>query len=108
MQRIAKQFKVANGQAKRGVPMGLKLGPLWIIVFWMAIMALLYVAMDHYLKPKAVTVNASVDLLIPKVRDGHFYATGTINGKSVRFPVDTGESRVTVSEALARVRVYRA
>lgn len=102
MQRIAEQFKVASGQAQRGVPMGLKLGPLWILVFWMAIMALLYVAMDHYLKPQAATVSASGDLLIPKARDGHFYATGTINGKSVRFLVDTGASTVMVSDAFAR------
>jgi aspartyl protease family protein len=102
MQRISEKFKAANGQAPRSLPTRLKWAPMWIIVFWMAIMALIYVAMDHYLKPQAVTVSASGDLLIPKARDGHFYATGTINGKSVRFLVDTGASTITVSEAFAR------
>ncbi len=81
---------------------GLKWGPLAIVAFWMVIMGLLYVLMTYYLKPKPVTITASGDLVIPKARDGHFYAAGTVNGQAVMFMVDTGASLVTVSEPFAR------
>lgn len=64
-------------------------------------MGLLYVAMNHYLKPKPLIVSASGDLVIPRARDGHFYASGSVNGKPVNFLVDTGASLVTVSEQFA-------
>ena len=77
-------------------------GPLAIVTFWAVIMGLLYVLMTQYLKPKPVTITAQGDLVIPKSRDGHFYAAGTVNGRNVMFMVDTGASTVTVSEKFAR------
>lgn len=85
-----------------GLSRGLKWGPLGIVVFWLAVMGLLYVAMNHTLKPKPAIVSASGDLVIPRARDGHFYAVGLVNGQPVRFLVDTGASLVTVSDAFAR------
>lgn len=85
-----------------GLSRGLKWGPLGIVVFWLAVMGLLYVAMSHALKPKPAIVSASGDLIIPRARDGHFYALGLVNGQPVNFLVDTGASLVTVSEAFAR------
>ena len=85
-----------------GLSRGLKWGPAGILVFWLAVMGLLYVAMDHYLKPRPVMVSASGDLVIPRARDGHFYALGVVNGRPVNFLVDTGASLVTVSEPFAR------
>ncbi len=35
-------------------------------------------------------------------KDGHFYASGSINGRPVNFLVDTGATLVTVSEKFAR------
>lgn len=81
---------------------GLKWGPLGIVVFWMAVMGVLYVAMNHYLKPKPLVISASGDLIISRARDGHFYAMGSVNGKTAKFLVDTGASLVTVSEQFAR------
>lgn len=77
-------------------------GPLGVLVFWLLVMGALYAAMAHYLKPEPVVVTAQGDLVIPKARDGHFYADGTVNGQPVRFMVDTGASLVFVSEPLAR------
>lgn len=90
-----------QGVSQSGLSSGLKWGPLGIVVFWMLVMGGLYLAMTHYLKPKPVTVSATGDLVIPRDRDGHFYALGAINGQPVTFLVDTGASLVTVSEALA-------
>ena len=85
-----------------GLSWGLKLAPLWIIVFWAFVMGCLYLAMDHYLKPKPAVVSANGDLVIPRSRDGHFYAQGQVNGQPVNFLVDTGASLVTVSHQFAR------
>lgn len=91
-----------NSKSSSGLSKGLKWGPFGIVVFWIVIMGLLYVAMNHYLKPKPLIVTASGDLVIPRARDGHFYAAGAVNGKPVNFMVDTGASQVTVSEQFAR------
>jgi len=91
-----------NRKPSNGLSKGLKWGPFGILVFWMVVMGLLYVAMNHYLKPKPLVVSASGDLVIPRARDGHFYAIGSVNGKPANFLVDTGASLVTVSEKFAR------
>ncbi len=77
-------------------------GAMAILVFWLTVIGALYALMHQYLKPRPVTITASGDLVIPKSRDGHFYATGSVNGQPVTFMVDTGASLVTVGEAFAR------
>lgn len=41
-------------------------------------------------------------IVLPASSGGHFVADGSINGKAVRFMVDTGATRVTLSEKDAR------
>ncbi len=77
-------------------------GSVGIFVFWLAVMGLLYAGIYQYLKPKPLAVSAAGELVIPRARDGHFYADGSVNGKSVRFLVDTGATLVVVSEEFAR------
>lgn len=101
-ERETQHPRPAQGLRQTGVSSGLKWGPFGIVVFWMLVMGGLYLAMTHYLKPKPVTVSATGDLIIPRDRDGHFYANGSINGQAVTFLVDTGASLVTVSESLAQ------
>lgn len=84
-----------------GLTTGLKWAPLGIVVFWMLVMGLLYAGMKYYLQPKSVVVSATGDLIIPRARDGHFYAPGLVNGVPVNFLVDTGASLVTVSAPFA-------
>ena len=76
-------------------------GTYLIVLFWLAIAGALYLAASLYLKPKPQIITASGDLVLPRDRDGHFYAVGSVNGQSVRFLVDTGASLVTVSEQFA-------
>jgi len=85
-----------------GIGRGLKWGPLGIVLFWLVVMGLLYLAMNHYLKPAPLVVTAAGDLVIPKSRNGHFHVEGRINGRPVQFMVDTGASLVVVSEEFAR------
>ncbi len=77
-------------------------GLIPMMVFWCVVMALLYLAMTHYLKPRQVQVLANGDLVITRSHDGHFYTMGTVNGREARFLVDTGASLVSVSEAFAQ------
>ena len=86
-------------------------GTYLIVLFWLAIAGALYLAASLYLKPKPQIITASGDLVLPRDRDGHFYAVGSVNGQSVRFLVDTdftlvtktaeGPQLVTVSEQFA-------
>lgn len=79
-----------------------KTGLIPMMVFWCVVMGLLYLLMTHYLKPKQAQVLANGDLVINRSQDGHFYTTGTINGREARFMVDTGASLVSVSEKFAQ------
>lgn len=90
------------GSAGSGNGLGTAWGPLAIVLFWLAVMTLLYVLMIQVLKPPPLVVLSTGELAIPRARDGHFYAQGTIQGKPVSFLVDTGASLVVVSEAFAR------
>jgi len=80
----------------------IKTGLIPMMIFWFAVMGLLYVLMSHYLKPKQAQVLANGDLVINRSLDGHFYTTGKINGKEANFMVDTGASLVTVSDEFAQ------
>jgi aspartyl protease family protein len=79
-----------------------KTGLIPMMIFWCVVMGLLYLLMTYYLKPKQAQVMANGDLVINRSQDGHFYTTGTVNGREARFMVDTGASLVSVSEAFAQ------
>jgi aspartyl protease family protein len=80
---------------------GLLWGSFGTTVFWLLVLGALYLGAQRYLQPKPVKISASGELIIPRARDGHFYAAGTVNGRPVNFLVDTGASLVTVSQRFA-------
>jgi len=84
-----------------------QMGLIPMMIFWFAVMALLYGLMTHYLKPKQAQVLANGDLVIERAHDGHFYVPGAVNGRDVKFMVDTGASLVSVSEAFAEKAAIR-
>ena len=73
-----------------------------MVAFWVAVMGLLYLAMDRWQQPRATRVTAEGALVVPRHPDGHFRVAGAVNGEPVLFLVDTGASVVAVSDALAR------
>lgn len=76
----------------------------WIILaFWLGVIGALYLVMERLLQPPAAVYHAegAGELHLPRHRDGHFYAAGSINGVPVVFLVDTGASIVSVSDAVA-------
>ena len=74
---------------------GLRWGPLVILLFWLVVMGALYAVMRQVLKPPPLTVSVSGELVIPRARDGHFYARGQVHGQPVTF-------LVVVSQEFAR------
>ena len=91
-----------SNSSKSSITRTLRLGAVWITLFWMVVMGVLYMGAKRYLAPKPVSISISGELRIPRGREGHFVAQGKINGVPVNFLVDTGASFVTVSEAFAR------
>jgi aspartyl protease family protein len=73
-----------------------------MIIFWTAVMGLLYWGMKHYQQVKPAQIIQAGVMSIPRSSDGHFYVKGSVNGVSTTFMVDTGASLVTVSESFAR------
>ena len=98
--RLSDRKPTINGNIS-SLPTSGKWGSTLIFIFWIAVMGVLYAVMNHYLKPTPISVSATGDLVIPRARDGHFYAAGLVNGKPVNFMVDTGASLVTISEKFA-------
>ena len=80
---------------------------LGMALFWLAALGALYLAMDRWLQPAAVTVQADGSVQLQRHRDGHFYAAGQLNGQPVQFLVDTGATAVAVTDALAEAAGLR-
>ena len=97
----AKRGKASQDGASRVAASPIKTGLIPMMVFWCAVMGLLYLLMTQYLKPKQARVSANGDLVIQRAQDGHFYTLGTVNGRAANFMVDTGASLVSVSDAFA-------
>lgn len=49
----------------------------------------------------AGTPGASGELVLTRARDGHYYADGEINGKPVKFLLDTGATQIALSRRQA-------
>jgi aspartyl protease family protein len=98
------QWRDAPPRRGRGEPLSraLRWGHVGLLAFWFAVMGVVYLAMDHYMKPRQAVVTAEGELRVPRHRDGHFYVEGAVNGKPLTFLIDTGASGVVVSEAFAR------
>lgn len=79
-----------------------RFGHIYIVLFWAVVMGVVWVAMELFMEPKSAVVTAQGELVIPRHRDGHFYVEGTVNGKPLRFMVDTGATGVVVTEAFAQ------
>ena len=71
------------------------------LVFWLVVMGLMYLAMQHFLKPAQAKVLADGSVRIERAVDGPFRVKGYVNDQPVTFLVDTGASSVSVTDALA-------
>ena len=75
-----------------------------IVTFWLVLGALVFVGVQwfaHRQQQSSVRIDGSV-IDIERARDGHYYWPGTLNGRDVRFLIDTGASGTAIPAALAR------
>lgn len=74
-----------------------------------AIGAVVFFAFEHFgpyqsgrgFRPRPIETVSESGLELRRTLDGHYYASGSINGEPVVFMVDTGASTVSVGQAVA-------
>ena len=60
-----------------------------------------YLFYRHATKPDMEVLSAN-EVRLQRHNDGHYHISGSINGRPVKFMLDTGASMVSVSEQVAR------
>ena len=101
---------VGSAFAVRRVPLGqtMKMALAWLLIFGAAFIAFSlrddFSALANRLLAgdQATAQAAGGELRIRKQADGHFYADAKLNGREVRFLVDSGATVTTVSADTAR------
>ena len=77
--------------------------------FFLVIGAILFVLFDQFgpyqsgrgYRPRPIETISDAGVVLDRTFDGHFYLTGSINGRQVVFMVDTGASTVAIGDRLA-------
>lgn len=77
-----------------------------IAVGWVLLLGALYWYFQDWSEREAnpnrnMVVTAGAALTLTRARDGHYYADGEINGKAVKFLLDTGATQIALSPRLA-------
>jgi aspartyl protease family protein len=76
------------------------------LLFWISLALVAYFGMKALTAPKvasvAVSNNGSLEIVIPRSRNGHYYVEGAINGYATTFLVDTGATTVAIDPQVAR------
>ena len=101
---------VASSLVGMRLPVGkvLKMVLAWVAIFGVAFMLFAFrgefIGLGQRLKAEATgaPVQNGAEVRIPMAEDGHFWATGTVNGREARFLVDSGASTTTLAAELAR------
>jgi len=75
----------------------------WGLIFLGAIaVAGLWGDIRQSVAPSQNVVAQSGQIVLPRAPDGHYYLTADVNGKPVRFVVDTGATQIVLSKEDAR------
>lgn len=103
---------VGSGLAARRLPLGqsLRMVVAWLLIFGAAFLA--FTLKDDFLAlgrrayaeltGDNVVATGQGEIRIRQSDDGHFYVNGEVNGRQVRFLVDSGATVTTLSRAAAR------
>lgn len=101
---------VASSLVSMRLPIGkvLKMAAAWVAIFGIAF--ILFAFRDDFSslgqRLKAELTGAAIEdgqeLRVPIAEDGHFWVMARVNGREIRFMVDSGASVTTLSQADAR------
>jgi aspartyl protease family protein len=103
---------VGSGLLVRRLPLGesLKMVLAWLLIFGAAFIA--FTLKDDFfalgrrayaeIRGDNVVSTGRGEIRIRQSEDGHFYINGEVNGRAVRFLVDSGATVTTLSRATAR------
>ena len=77
--------------------------------FFLVVGAILFVLFDQFgpyqsgrgYRPRPIETVSGAGVVLDRTFDGHYYLTGSINGREVVFMVDTGASTVAIGDSLA-------
>ncbi len=76
-----------------------------IVVGWVLLLgAMLWISVgwnERETNPNRNVVSTAAELVLQRARDGHYYADGEINGRRVKFMLDTGATQIAMSRRLA-------
>lgn len=87
--------------SKRNVARSRHGSTLTHLLLWLGLGALCFALVTWAKAPKVVTDGGRIEVVVPVARDGHFYIDGLLNGKKIRFMIDTGATYVSISQDVA-------
>ena len=94
-EQYTNSFSRANGNQPEHNPF------LTNALIWLGLGALCLSLFIWASTPKVSVTGNQVEVVIPKAQDGHHYVDGVLNGKQLRFLIDTGASYVSIGGNLA-------
>lgn len=71
------------------------------VLIWLGLGALCFALFSWLSAPKISVAGDRVEVVVPMAQDGHHYIDGVLNGKQIRFLIDTGASYVSIGGNLA-------
>jgi len=87
-----------------------RLGKGMIYVSWLLVLGLLFLFFNHFIDKQhnpnqelntQYNQDGTREVILQRNRNGHYVATGTINGQPVIFFLDTGATMVSIPERVA-------
>ena len=87
-----------------------RLGKGMIYVSWLLVLGLLFLFFNHFIDKQhnpnqelntQYNQDGTKEVILQRNRNGHYVATGTINGQPVIFFLDTGATMVSIPERVA-------
>ena len=90
-------------QARNNISRTLQHIAIWFLIFVAAIASVgLWQDMQRNLGFQSTSTDGSVQITVPRSRDGHYYLTLIINGAPMEFVVDTGATDIVLNRAAAQ------
>lgn len=71
------------------------------VLIWLGLGALCFSLFTWISIPKVSVTGGQIEIVILKSPDGHHYIDGVLNGKQIRFMIDTGASYVSIGGDIA-------